>query len=288
MKIQLETLNSLAAKIALGLFFGYKVLESYFFSKRKMKILFSDTGEHTWWKKELTRGFRFTRHEIAFEKLSPENVKHYDLIVPLTIPDLKYASVELHNLLINNPIPIPSAESIELCDDKYRFNETLIANGFEEFIPRMTGELDYPYILKKKIDQWGANSYIISDEQQEQILADTLANPEYFRQALIMGRCLYATHILFKNGKIVCSMDVEYTFRVEAPIHGKDDHITYYKLSECPYLDIFSAILTSIGFEGLCCIDYKIVDNRPLIFEINPRFGGSLRKVFFSFLRHIE
>jgi predicted ATP-grasp superfamily ATP-dependent carboligase len=41
------------------------------------------------------------------------------------------------------------------------------------------------------------------------------------------------------------------------------------------YVKIFDKILLKINFRGICCIDYKIVNNKPIIFEINPRFGGS-------------
>jgi hypothetical protein len=44
----------------------------------------------------------------------------------------------------------------------------------------------------------------------------------------------------------------------------------------CIYLDLFSEILARLEFEGTACFDYKIVNGKPVIFEINPRFGGSL------------
>jgi hypothetical protein len=31
-----------------------------------------------------------------------------------------------------------------------------------------------------------------------------------------------------------------------------------------------------LNFQGLCCFNYKLVDGQPVIFELNPRFGGSL------------
>ena len=35
--------------------------------------------------------------------------------------------------------------------------------------------------------------------------------------------------------------------------------------------------MRAIGFDnGICCFDYKLVDGRPVIFELNPRFGASL------------
>jgi len=206
--------------------------------------------------------------------------------VPLTIRDLKDLN-EVRNLIIENPIPIPGIESILLCDDKYLLNKTLIANGFERFVPIMGSTLTYPYILKKSIDAWGKNSHIVADRQQGKIFSDTFTHPEYFSQEFIAGLYEYATHILFKDKKILCSINIEYAFETETPIKGIDKPI-YTKICRCPYLDIFSSILMSIGFEGLCCFNYKVRDNSPFILEINPRFGASLCPFFFSFMRYVE
>ncbi len=31
-----------------------------------------------------------------------------------------------------------------------------------------------------------------------------------------------------------------------------------------------------MGYEGICCFGYKIVDNKLKIYEINPRYGASM------------
>jgi hypothetical protein len=36
------------------------------------------------------------------------------------------------------------------------------------------------------------------------------------------------------------------------------------------------AILDALDFEGTCCFNYKWQDGRPMLLELNPRFGGSL------------
>jgi hypothetical protein len=276
-------LKHLKARLPHDLVFDYHIVRSRLFSKQKLKILFSN--QKPAWESSIKGGFQFTQHEIAFEELSFNNIDDYDLVVPLTIHDLKYLN-GVRNLIIDNPIPIPSIESVLLCDDKYLLNQTLTANGFGTFIPKMEGILTYPYILKKRIDEWGQNSHIIAGAQQEQIFSDTLTHPEYFPQEFIPGLHEYATHIILKDHKIVCSLNIEYAFETETPIKGKDRPI-YTKICRCPYLDVFSSLLMAIGFEGLCCINYKVVDNRPFILEINPRFGGSLCLFFFSFIEHV-
>ena len=271
------------AKIINLLFVVYETSQSRLFTKRKIKILFS---KKTDWQHPIKRGFYATRHEIGFDELSYKNIKDYDLIVPLTIDDLKYLN-EARHLLFNNPIPIPRIETILLCDDKYALNQKLIENGFGSIVPKMGDGLSYPYILKKSIDDWGRNCHIIENKQQELIYSDKSINPNYFSQELIVGQYEYAMHILFKDNNILCSINIEYFFEIETPIKGKDKEI-YQKICRQRYLDTFTSILISIGFEGLCCINYKVRDNRPFIIEINPRFGGSLSPYFFSFMRLIE
>jgi D-alanine-D-alanine ligase-like ATP-grasp enzyme len=41
-------------------------------------------------------------------------------------------------------------------------------------------------------------------------------------------------------------------------------------------MDLFAQMLAALGFSGLCCVNYKLVDGNPMIFEINPRCGFSL------------
>ena len=279
---KLKRLNPRIREISFNAFHARERFQSHLFSERKMKILFSYQQNL---QKNIKAGFYDTPHEIAFEDFSPRNIKNYDLIVPLNLPDLKYLN-EVRNLIIDNPIPIPSMESILLCDDKYLLNKSLAANGFGRFLPKMGGTLAYPYILKKRIDVSGGNSHLISDKQQEQVISDISTHPEYFSQNFIMGSYEYATHILFKNQRIVHSMNIEYKFNTETPIKGKDKPI-YTMICHCPYLDVFAAILTSIGFNGLCCINYKVCDNHLFLLEINPRFGGSLSRYLFSFIRHV-
>jgi len=283
MKIQLNILRRLSAAITNKVFCVHQLFLSRLFSKRKMKILFSNKQE---WKDFINKGFQFTPHVVTFGELSAENFTGYDLVMPLTIRDLKYLN-EVHNPAWHNPVPIPSTKTIQLCDDKYLFNQCLIENGFGDFVPKMGGTQTFPYILKKKIDEWGANTHIILNAQQEQKLSEFLSHPEYFTQELIAGPTEYATHVFFKDQNIVCAINIKYAFEIGTPIKGKDRAI-YEKICDCPHLDLFSSILNAIGFEGICCINYKVYDNRPFIIEINPRFGGSLCPYFFSFLKHVN
>lgn len=243
-----------------------------------MRILFSDAKPD--WSPEIEKGFKNSKHSISFGELTVENSTGFDLLIPLTIQEQE--SKVLQDLMVNNAIPLASVESIHLCDDKFLFNEALESSGFGRYIPKMGGSHAFPYMLKKKIDQYGENTHIIKDEQEEAKYSEKLKSPDYFTQEIISGRSEYATHIVFRKGKIESSLNIKYTFAQEISIKGKDMSIT--SICSCPYLKTFASILESIGYEGLCCFNYKVRDKIPYIIEINPRFGGSLTPYFSLFV----
>jgi len=249
---------------------------------RRLRILFSRKPD---WESMIAYGFRYTPHSITFGDVHTADLAGYDLVVPLTVCDLKYMDSVRH-IIPHNPIPIPSLESLELCDDKQLFNRKLIDNGFAGVVPRIGVPLAYPYILKKRIDDYGTHSYIIPDARKEEALASVLTDPDYFTQQFIPGPNEFATHIISKAGRIVSSINIRYTFHKADPIKGKDK-VEFIQLCGCPHLDLFTDILSLIGFEGLCCFNYKELNGRPYILEINPRFGSSLSRFFFAFTRRL-
>jgi len=261
-----------------------EMIRLFFTPGKKMKILLSARRKE--WEKRIRSGFRFTDHELDFNEFTPENIKKSDLVVPLTIDDLEVLNKDL-SLVEHNAIPIPRLETIKLCSDKYQFYLALKANGFEHALPRVGANLPYPYILKRKSGEYGNDVYVITDAEKEREYADVVNSEDFFHQQVIESLNEYATHILFKDNKIQASLNMEYTWRSKTAINGKDKSLSC-KVAHCPHLDLFADILKSIGFQGLCCFDYKVVDGKPYIFEINPRFGGSLCSFFFSFIRHLD
>jgi hypothetical protein len=273
----------LRAQVSKSKFFAFSTLKELINPTPKLRILFSENcgGE-----KIIRNGFRLLHHHLDFDTISPEKLKDYDLVVPLTMTALR----EMHEFpqpLNNHLIPIPSLKAINICDDKALFSKTLVEKGFGNFLPRTGKGLDFPYILKKNI-AWGANScYFITNPEQEQQYSELISSEDYHCQEIIKGKSEFDAHILYKNHHIVASLGVENSFENDVYLKGKDNYICT-KIVKCPYLDLFADILEAIGFEGLCCFNYKENDGMPSIFEINPRFDGSLSRYFFTFIRELE
>jgi carbamoylphosphate synthase large subunit len=236
--------------------------------------------------KNIRFGFRLLNHQLTFGDFTPENIRENDLVIPLNINDLRELKKYPH-LTENKLIPTPSIDAIDICDDKYLFIQTMIENGFGDLIPKIGTDLPVPFMLKKRVSSSGNSCYFISSPEQQKEYQKLILDPDYFCQQVVGGADEYATHILFKNNKIVSSLTIKYTFFSGLPINGKEK-MMYSYISKCNYLDKFSAILNSIGYEGLCCFDYKVINGKPQIFEINPRFGGSLSAYFFTFMKKVN
>lgn len=276
-------LKRLRANLNKSMFVGMEILKSAFPRKPKLNILFSVKPA---WEPNIRIGFKPTRHHLLFDAFTDENIEKSDLAVPLTMKDLKYLSTH-STLAARNLIPIPTLSAIEICDDKYVFYQTLTQKGFGSYLPRVGAQLPYPYILKKRVAEDGDNCYLIFNTEDEQTHQAQLSGNEYFSQEIVAGHNEYATHILIKNGRIQSSINIKYTFKEELPIKGQNTYISR-EISGCPYLDLFTTMLNVIEFEGLCCFNYKVRNNQPYVFEVNPRFGGSLSPFFFSFVRKLQ
>lgn len=64
--------------------------------------------------------------------------------------------------------------------------------------------------------------------------------------------------------------------------------LKFEKTDKCEFLGLFSDILNLIDFNGLFCFNFKIVDDVPMIFEINPRLGWSLCNHFYSSMKYLN
>jgi len=55
----------------------------------------------------------------------------------------------------------------------------------------------------------------------------------------------------------------------KAPIETREVNHTCFK-------GVFERILSSMGYQGICCFNYKVISGRLYIFEMNPRYGASM------------
>lgn len=246
------------------------------------RILFPATAMET----GLRESFRHRSDILRFAELTPDNLRGQDLVVPLQLPDME--TLRRHaSLLPRSLLPLPDPACVALCDDKLRFHHAMLAASFGQYLPEIADALPFPYVLKKRNDAWGVNTHIIASHDDELRHAGQLRDADYFRQAMIPGRREYATHLLMRDGRVAAAITMEYTYAHDLHKKCREQLPHYTRLRRSTHLGLFRDMLTVIGFEGLCCVNYKLHQGQPRIFEINPRFGGSLSSWFFVMMRKL-
>lgn len=197
----------------------------------------------------------------------------FDAVVPLRLSD--YAPMRLRpggNFLI------PEKRAVQIAHDKQRFNAFLAANGFGGLVPAVyDGAVEYPFIYKKHHDQAGIHSRIVHSPSEREAFERTIDASEYYKQRYVGGRNEYTTHFLCRGGAVHFDATVKFTFDGDHFVRGVNFESRSIDKIESPFMPLFESILDALAYDGTCCFNYKIEDGKPLIFEVNPRAGGSLR-----------
>lgn len=244
---------------------------------RRRKILF---GRHDSWHAAIARACDPGRFDFAFLQDSDPSVAfdEYDLICPLQTSDYEMLRGALAaGRISGRNFHIPDAATVHDLDSKCRFAELMQAGGFGAFYPRWSESTGFPCIAKPEWGDYGRGCEIIRTGPDLERLRDR-ADMRYAVQRLIPGATEYATHILSHRGRIAAHFTIEYKMRGAAGIRGHLDRPVSIRRRKTPPCGrrVFSAILGAIGYTGTSCANYKIRGGQPMIFEINPRFGGSL------------
>jgi predicted ATP-grasp superfamily ATP-dependent carboligase len=249
-----------------------------------LKILFSDKDD---WKMKSEGRYDKALYDFNYANLTTiKSLKGYDIVIPLYEKDIH----ALNNRFAawGHKFIVAPNDVVDFCNDKLKFNLHLTEIGFENNIPKiLTAPTQYPYILKKNFDEWGLNSHIIDGVEKENSLSDILNHPDYFKQAYVIGKDEYATHFIFSENKLQYCQTFKFTFPKEIFIKGFES--PPFKTAviipvESDFSDLFEKILQQIDFKGVGCFNFKIENNLPKIFELNPRVGGSLPLDLINFL----
>jgi carbamoylphosphate synthase large subunit len=215
------------------------------------------------------------RFQPSFFEFHETELALFDCIVPLRLKD--YASLRRNEKALANLL-IPNHMVVDITDDKPRFNTWLGDNGFDDCLPSIrAGSRVFPFIYKKRRDQAGKNSRVIYSLEEQQAFENAVDIANYFQQRYVGGRKEYTTHFLAANGLVKFDTTVEFTFQSDYFIRGIREPENEITKIETPFREVFCEILEALGYNGTCCFNYKIENGRPLIFEINPRCGSSLR-----------
>lgn len=220
-----------------------------------------------------------SKFDITYSPISEQkSLRKFDAVIPLYETEVHYLNTKFDS---KNGIKfiIPKTSVSTICEDKKTFYDFMNNNGFINYTPLVSDSLSIPFILKKRIDEWGQNAFVIQNEIDLETYKEQLLSKEFIKQEYFFGKEEFTTHFLFKNGELKYFFTLKFAFINDCYVKGvqsppfKTATITE---SKTDFIPLFTDILNSLEYEGVGCFNYKIKDGLPKIFEINPRVGGSL------------
>ena len=102
-------------------------------------------------------------------------------------------------------------------------------------------------------------------------------NEQCIIQKYIPAYVEYSGYFVVMNGDIKYAIYYEETSKTDTFIIFGAHHI-YKKVDLSVYNTVFNKIFKQLGYNGPACADFRIDNDSVKIFEINPRFGGSIVK----------
>jgi carbamoylphosphate synthase large subunit len=234
---------------------------------RRPRVLF---GEHSTQRPAIERLVDRDRFDVAFAAFDEADFAPFDLVVPLRLEE--FAAARRANADRRRAV-LPSPELVELCDDKLLFNRRLIALGFGDAIPALLpDDTDaYPFVRKVRRGDFGAGIRMVRGAGDDALV------PDSFAQVAVAGTDEYVLHLLRVDAAVRYSLCYRYDMGDPLAIRGGAQGARgIHPADPEPARATCLAILDALGFEGTCCFNYKLEADRPMILELNPRFGGSL------------
>jgi len=211
---------------------------------------------------------------------SPDEFPDGTVLIPLMEPHIRSRPRGFRELA-------PAIDAVDLLADKRAFSDYVRARGpaLQRLVPRTYDrpeDATFPCLIKRTSLNGGNGIVLLRDRAHlEKILAaPAWRDVDYILQEFIACPTDYVTHAVYRDGTMIwhCSF-------AHAPA-GNDPIRRGGRYQDSPLFHPPAKVLAQIerfmrplGYNGPCCIDYKIKpDGDVCVLEINPRLGGSLMK----------
>lgn len=201
-----------------------------------------------------------------------------DGVLSLIDPELSMLSENKELFLEIGTIPIVSNyEVIELCFDKFQFNEFLKEHNFnsiksyiqkEKFYEDLSkNEISFPVFVKPVKGSASININKVNSKEEIEVLFDQFDNLmiQEFIDGIEIGADVYIDMLTNE----ITSIFTKEKILMRAGETDKSKSIKNKKL-----FNLIKEFVTITGFKGIIDIDIFEVDGNFYISEVNPRFGG--------------
>jgi carbamoylphosphate synthase large subunit len=211
-------------------------------------------------------------------------------LAPTTYPQMK-AIAASYGKFVRQGIKVVGCadhQLVETFDDKARFVRFMSDHGLEDLLPEVyvVGSRDgveelapiaYPCIAKLGVTFGGVGATVHLDPRSPVNLAKFKPGESFLVQRFIPGGTEFGGHFYLESGDI--KRCVYYEGRRDPNIHiqrGRMPQNAYTRHDTIPEHDTFADLFARIDYTGFACVDFKVENGAPRIFEINPRLGGTL------------
>lgn len=177
---------------------------------------------------------------------------------------------------------VSSPETINVFNNKELFYELLSSNGLEEYFPKtinITSDTpEFPFIMKRLDLYGGVGIALIWDQQRYEWALNNhrFKGQRYIVQEYIEGEVEYVTQVMCKDGDILWNATFESAVPQDSKVTMgafKDPKLVNMDLE---VIKVFRKIFKLANYSGPANVNFKIRNGKPVIFESNPRFGGSM------------
>lgn len=220
------------------------------------------------------------KDNFEIKEINLKNIKDASLVIPLKYDQMKYI-IDNKSKIDRPVICSDNYNTIDLLNDKCQFVKFMNDN-FNEFIPKVyminnlkINDICFPCIYKHGICIAGSGSKVYQNITDLEKRINDKNSKGFVIQEYIEDCFEYSGHLFVKNGIIVKSIYYKMNTNKKYYIHcGR--MINYVREENFQYGDQLKEIFLKLNYTGFCCVDFKIKDNKIKIFEINPRFGGTI------------
>jgi predicted ATP-grasp superfamily ATP-dependent carboligase len=178
---------------------------------------------------------------------------------------------------------VPDDRALRILSDKAAFADYLSQIGRSNLAPRTFAnhaDATYPCVLKR-VDLNGGHGVVVVHSREElaaRLNDDMWRGRPFVLQSYIPGGPEYVAHCVARNGRVLWhrayAYEVDPRVAIRTPGNTGASHPA--PLAPC-HLAQIESLLLPLAYSGPCNIDYKLSDTGDIVvFEINPRLGGSL------------
>jgi glutathione synthase/RimK-type ligase-like ATP-grasp enzyme len=197
------------------------------------------------------------------------------------IANSKYIPVTVKQNMLAYP---DVKDSFDICNNKGRFQKFMESDAeLTYYIPKRKPKLSrksgltFPCVMKATESCAGKDVHIVNSRIEYKRIENKFKGRKFIIQELINYDIYWTGHFFVYHGEI--KFEIYYKAFNTLENFIKCGKITnYVRELHSKFRYIFDKIFVKLNYTGVACIDFCLdsVSNDCKIFEINPRFGGSI------------